>query len=111
MLIIRQCRKKLSFWVGLEVQIILYNVCEVPNKCYVKTTAGTFFHIPSDWLLVFISREKQRVVHFHLSLYITLKDVGSQHGRIRGFTQEPTVVEVSLDLQEDEISTKITRDL
>lgn len=37
---------------------------------------------------------------------ITLKDMGSQHGRIRGFTQEPTVVEVSLDLQEDEISYK-----
>lgn len=46
------------------------------------------------------------VSHFHLSPSITLKDVGSQHGRIRGFTKEPTVVEVSLNLQEDKISTK-----
>lgn len=45
------------------------------------------------------------VSHFHLSPSITLKDVGSQHGRIRGFAQEPTVVEVPLDLQEDEIPT------
>lgn len=48
------------------------------------------------------------VSHFHLSPSITLKDVGSQHGRIRGFTQEPTVVEVPLDLQEDEISASET---
>lgn len=51
---------------------------------------------------------KKRVVlsHFHLSPSITLKDVGSQQGCIRGFTQEATVVEVSLNLQEDKISNK-----
>lgn len=43
-------------------------------------------------------------VHFHLSPSITLKDVSSQHGRIRGFAQKPAVVEVSLNLQKDEIS-------
>lgn len=42
-------------------------------------------------------------VRFHLSPSVTLKDVSSQHGRIRGFAQKPAVVEVSLDLQEDEI--------
>lgn len=48
-------------------------------------------------------RAESGVSHFHLSTCITLKDVGSQHGRIRGFTEEPTVIQVSLNLQEDEI--------
>lgn len=44
--------------------------------------------------------------HFHLSHSITLKDVGSEHGRVRGFTQETTMIEVPLDLQEDKISAR-----
>lgn len=48
-------------------------------------------------------RVESGVSHFHLSTCITLKDVGSQHGCIRGFTEEPTVIQVSLNLQEDEI--------
>lgn len=43
---------------------------------------------------------------FRLSARITLKDVGRQHGRIRGFAEEPAVVQVPLDLQEDEVPAK-----
>lgn len=43
-------------------------------------------------------------VHFHPSPPITLKDVSGQHGRVRGFAQEPAVVEVSLNLQKDQIA-------
>lgn len=68
----------------------------------------------SEWWIQGTVKQRSRtqceaesgVSHFHLSPSITLKDVGSQHGRIRGFTQEPPVVEVSLNLQEDKISTK-----
>lgn len=55
-------------------------------------------------------RREDAAVRFHLSPSITLKDVSSQHGRVRGFAQEPAVVEVSLDLQKDEISARKRRE-
>lgn len=52
-----------------------------------------------------VGRAKRRIAEsrFRLSARITLKDVGRQHGRIRGFAEEPAVVQVPLDLQEDEV--------
>lgn len=47
-----------------------------------------------------------RESRFRLSARITLKDVGRQHGRIRGFAEEPAVIQVPLDLQEDEVPVK-----
>lgn len=94
------------------------------DECLFAPCVTWFSFFPHEnrctWLVVFISnyramamqrswtqcKAENGVSHFHLSPPITLKDVGSQHGCIRGFTQEPTVVEVSLDLQEDEIPTK-----
>lgn len=74
------------------------------------------------WLTVFVKlvtlrsqgsparREAESAaLHFPLSPPITLKDVSSQHGRIRSFAQEPSVVEVPLNLQKDEIPAKVKR--
>lgn len=48
-------------------------------------------------------------LHFLLSPSITLKDVSSQHGRIGGFAQKPSVIEVPLNLQKHEIPAKKKR--
>lgn len=40
---------------------------------------------------------------FRQSARITLKDVSRQHGRVRGFAEEPAVIQVPLDLQEDQV--------
>lgn len=45
-------------------------------------------------------------LHFPPSPSITLKDVSSQHGRIRSLAQKPSMVEVPLNLQKDEIPAK-----
>lgn len=50
-------------------------------------------------------------LHFLLSPSITLKDVSSQHGRIRGFAQKPSVIEVPLNLQKHEIPAKKRTDI
>lgn len=62
------------------------------------------------WTLVLVHRTGKTVARgragqsgFRLSARITLKDVGRQHSRVRGFAEEPTVIEVPLDLQEDQV--------
>lgn len=91
----------------------LYILTLLPNSASFHITIYLFgWQYLSDWWttghgkteVVNATRSRERASHFHLSPSITLKDVCSQHGRVRRFTQEPPVVEVSLDLQEDKIS-------
>lgn len=85
------------------------NTCSTPKKFTL-------------WLAVFVKlvilrsqrspaqREAQSAaLHFPLSPSITLKDVSSQHGRIRSFAQKPSMVEVPLNLEKDEIPAKEKR--
>lgn len=61
--------------------------------------------MPWIWSIGLAKQGGGQAVHSgsRLSAHITLKDVGRQHSRVRGFAEEPAVIQVPLDLQEDQV--------